>query len=272
MQYVRTDDNVKIAVYDQNPGGCCETILMIHGWPLAAAMYEYQKEALFKAGYRVITLDLRGFGRSDAPACGYTYDRMAADIYTVVRCLNLRGFTLVGFSMGGAIVLRYMARYNGYSVKKLALLAAAAPTLTQRPGYPYGVPRSAIDQWIEQASTDRPKLAADFGQMLFACPQSPELISWLGDLSLEASGVATVATARALRDEDGRADLRKVRVPTGIFHGKKDRIVPYELALVQQEGIPCATLFPFENSGHGIFYDELEDFNCCLLNFLQGRC
>lgn len=270
MQYIRMNDGVKIAVYDQNASGR-ETILMIHGWPLSATMYEYQKELLFRAGFRVVTLDLRGFGRSDAPAGPYTYDRMATDIYTVVCRLRLHAFTLTGFSMGGAIALRYMSLFRGYGVRRLVLLAAAAPCLTQRPGYPYGVPRDDIDQWIEQASVDRPRLIADFGQMLFACPHSPELIAWLGDLSLGASGVATIATARALRDEDGRRDLKAVQVPTGIFHGRKDRIVPFELALLQQEGIPHAALFPFDNSGHGIFYDELDDFNRCFLDFLKQR-
>ena len=137
MYYITTSDHVKIAVYDLNPGSD-KAILLIHGWPLNEKMYEYQKSMLLCTGYRVITMDLRGFGNSDAPACPYDYNRMADDIYTVVCKLNLRSFTLVGFSMGGAIVSRYMGRYQGHGVKKLCLLAAAAPRFTQTADFPYG--------------------------------------------------------------------------------------------------------------------------------------
>lgn len=270
MQYIRTSDNVKLAVYDQNMKGK-ETILMIHGWPLSHRMYEYQVQMLLYHDYRVITMDLRGFGLSDAPSFPYDYDRMADDIRTVVRALNLRSFILAGFSMGGAIVCRYMGRHGGFGVRKLALLAAAAPALTRRPDFPYGVAKEAVDQWIEGASTDRPKLCASFGKMLFATPKSPELLEWFQDLSFMASGVGTVQTAYALRDEDCRADMGKIHVPTAIFHGRKDEIVPYELGVVQHQMIAGSMMCTFENSGHGIFYDELADFNQAFLQFLQEK-
>ena len=167
MFFIRTNDQVKIAVYDLNPCGS-ETILLIHGWPLSHQIFEYQESLLTANGFRVVSMDLRGFGASDAPACGYGYDRMADDIYTVVRALNLRCFTLVGFSMGGGIVTRYMGRYNGYGVKRLVLLGAASPRFTQCSDFPYGVTREAVDAWISQASTDRAQLCEQFGSMLFA--------------------------------------------------------------------------------------------------------
>ena len=103
MFYVRSTDGIKIAVYDYNPFGE-ETVVLIHGWPLSHLMYEYQTELLCRQGYRVVTLDLRGFGNSDAPSFGYSYDQMSQDIYQVIRRLKLKNFTLTGFSMGGAIV------------------------------------------------------------------------------------------------------------------------------------------------------------------------
>ena len=267
MFYVRTNDGVKIAVYDLNPTAA-ETVFLVHGWPLSHRIFEYQETPLICKGYRVVEIDLRGFGSSDKPACGYTYDRMADDIYAVVRALNLQNFTLAGYSMGGAIVLRYMARHRGYGVKKLALLSAAAPRLTQAPGFCHGVPASAVDQWAAGASTDRPALIRQFGGMLFALPHSQAITDWLGDVSRSASGIATIQTACALRDEDGRADLARVCVPTGVFHGRQDRVVPFDLALVTQQGIRNAVLYPFDQSGHGIFYDELDRFNSCFLQFL----
>lgn len=98
MFYVRTNDGVKIAVYDLNPTAA-ETVFLVHGWPLSHRIFEYQETPLICKGYRVVEIDLRGFGSSDKPACGYTYDRMADDIYAVVRALNLQNFTLAGYSM-----------------------------------------------------------------------------------------------------------------------------------------------------------------------------
>ena len=117
MFYVRSTDGIKIAVYDYNPFGE-ETVVLIHGWPLSHLMYEYQTELLCRQGYRVVTLDLRGFGNSDTPAFGYSYDQMSQDIFQVIRRLKLKNFTLVGFSMGGAIVLRYMRKFKSFGDRK----------------------------------------------------------------------------------------------------------------------------------------------------------
>lgn len=250
----------KIAVYDPNPKGR-EAVLLVHGWPLSHRMYEYQQTALLEKGYRVISLDLRGFGRSDAPAEGYGYDQMAADLYQVVQSLNLCRFVLVGFSMGGAIVLRYMRLYQGYGVKKLILLAAAAPCWTRRPDFPYGLPREKVQKLIDLCRIDRPQLCEDFSHQLFACPQSAAALRWMELTALSASGTGTLKCALALRDEDGRRDLAAVRVPTTIIQGERDQVVPPELARIQQQGIRGAKLRALAGSGHGVFYDELEKFN-----------
>ena len=149
MQLIRGIDGVKIAVYDPNPCGKRE-VLMVHGWPLSAKMYEYQERLLLEHGFRVVTMDLPGFGRSDAPAGGYSYDCLSDAVYAVVKSLGLCRFVLVGFSMGGAIVLRYMRRHRGYGVRKLALLAAAAPRFTCSPDFPLGMEPSQVDQLIEE--------------------------------------------------------------------------------------------------------------------------
>ena len=121
MQYIKTDDNTKIAVFDYNPK-CRKTIFLIHGWPLSHEIFEYQINMLTACGYRVTAIDLRGFGQSDSPACGYTYDRMSADIYCVIKQMNLKNIIMAGFSMGGAIALRYMKNYKCCEVSKLILL------------------------------------------------------------------------------------------------------------------------------------------------------
>ena len=125
------------------------------------------------------------------------------------------------------------------------------------------------DQLIDLAKTDRAQLSRNFSRQLLACPHSEAILDWFRDLSLSASGIGTVCTGCSLRDEDGRRDLQAVHVPTGIFHGRKDEIVPFELGVYQHQHISGSRLFPFEDSGHGIFYDELECFNAKLLAFLR---
>lgn len=268
MYFVRAKNNVKIVVYDLNPQGR-QAVLMIHGWPLSAQMYEYQNRFLAKRGYRVVTIDLRGFGNSDAPVSGYGYNQLADDVYRVVRAIRLREFILVGFSMGGAIALRYMNLFGGYGVKKLVLLAAAAPRFTKGEDFPYGKTEQEANQLIAQSKTDRPQLCQDFSRELLYSPHSDAVKDWFRDLALSASGIGTVETAYSLRDEDGRADLAAVHVPTGIFHGKQDIVVPFALGELQHRAIRGSELFAFEESGHGIFYDELERFNPLLLEYLE---
>lgn len=179
-------------------------------------------------------------------------------------------FTLVGFSMGGAVALRYMHNFKEYGVKRLLLLAAAAPSWTQRPGYPYGLSLEYVNQLIALAKTDRPQLAYNFSHtQLFASPQSEAAINWFEDIALSASGIGTVQSAYSLRDEDGRDDLSHVHVPTAIIHGAKDVVVSDDLVNIQHQGIPGSQLYTLENSGHGITYDELERFNHLLLNLLN---
>ena len=271
MFFVEVSDGVKVAVYDYNPKGK-QTVLLVHGWPLSHKMYEYQINCLLDLGYRVTALDLRGFGASDTPAGGYSYDRMANDIYEVVCALDLKDFILVGFSMGGAIVLRYMNCCRGYGVKKLILLSAAAPSWTRREGFPYGLTREYVDQLICQARTDRAKLAWTFShKQLFASAQSEQIKDWFQDIAMEASGVGTIKAACSLRDEDGRADLACVNVPTVTIHGAKDTVVSNDLAMIQQKGIKGSKLYNLANSGHGIVYDELEKFNRIFLGAVKGE-
>lgn len=260
MYYITSNDGTKIAVYDYNPQSK-QTIFLIHGWPLSHLIFEYQINLLTDRGYRVIAVDLRGFGRSDTPACGYSYDQMSDDIFQIVRRLNLKRFILVGFSMGGAIALRYMNRHNGSGVCKLILLSAAAPCFTQRPGFPYGKTVQEVNDLITLAQTARPQLCQNFSGQLFACPHPDSVVDWFKSIALSASGIGTIKCGIALRDEDGRADFRSVHVPTYIIHGDKDVIVSGKLAEIQHECICGSKLITLSDSGHGIIYDQLEKFN-----------
>src|SRR4028118_811218 len=132
---IEVEPNVKLHVTDVGEG---EPVVLIHGWPLSDAMYEYQYAALVNNGYRVIGITLRGFGLSDKPGGAYNYDVFADDIKVVLDKLNIKGATIGGFSMGGATVIRYVAKYNAAHVTRLALFGAAAPVWTRQDNFQYG--------------------------------------------------------------------------------------------------------------------------------------
>ena len=266
MPYLKVEKGVRIFFEDLN--SCGKPVLFIHGWPVNHKMFEYQFNQLPKKGFRCIAIDIRGFGKSDKPWEGYCYNRLADDVLCVIETLGLDDITLVGFSMGGAIATRYMARYAGYGVSKLALVSAAVPLFTQRPDYPYGIPISQVNDLICQTYTDRPKMLNDFGSKFFASNVSGEFRNWFNGLGLEASGHATAMTAISLRDEDLRKDAQQIFVPTAIFAGLQDQIVPFANAEQMHHYVDGSILIPFKLSGHGLFFDELKKFNHYLTQFL----
>lgn len=269
MYYITVDRGVKIAVYDLNPRGR-KTLFFIHGWPVNHNMFEYQFNVLPKLGFRCVSIDLRGFGNSDAPWDGYSYDRLADDVYEVIRTLNVQDLTLIGFSVGGPIAIRYLIRHRGYKVSRLVLLSAAAPSFTKREGYPYGMTPEAVTALVTQTYRNRPQMVEDFGKMFFASKITDSFSRWFQYLAYSATGNGTIKTLESLRDSDLRDDLAQIHVPTAIFHGVLDRICPYEFALVMNKGIQNSELHRFDLSGHGIFYDELEKFNKELTDYLNS--
>ncbi|MFY9176978.1 MAG: alpha/beta hydrolase [Caldicoprobacterales bacterium] len=176
--YVTVQPDAKIYVEDLDPGGYM-TIVFLHGWPGSHELFEYQFNALPKYGYRCIGIDQRGFGKSDKPWDGYDYNRLADDVRCVVETLKLQNFVLAGRPTGGAIAIRYMARHNGYGVSKLALFAAATPSLIKRPNFPYGVDRETIIKIIDDTYSDRPKMLKDFGDIFFFQYITEAFSDWL---------------------------------------------------------------------------------------------
>lgn len=266
--YISVETDVKIYVEDINPRGT-KTIVFIHGWPANHKLFEYQFDVLPAKGFRCIGIDLRGFGHSDKPWGDYSYDRMADDIRGVIEALKLKNITLAGHSVGGAIAIRYMARHNGYGVTKLALIAAAAPSFTKRPDFPYGLPREDVTQLIQETYNDRPHMLAGFGDMFFFQYVTKAFSDWFFQLGLQAAGYSTAALAASLRDESLFSDLGKIQVPTIILHGVHDKVCLYPLAIAQNKGIANSKLVPFEYSGHGLFWEERDKFNEELVQFIE---
>ena len=268
--HIQVEPGVNIFVEDLNPEGG-KTILFLHGWPGSHLLFEYQFNQLPLMGYRCIGADTRGFGASDKPWKGYDYDRLADDIRCVVEALDLHDFTLGGHSTGGAIAIRYLARHHGYGVSKLALFAAAAPNLIQRPNFPYGLPREAVLKIIQDTYNDRPEMLRGFGNMFFFRHVTEAFSDWFFQLGLQAASWATAAIASTWLDEERLfTDLEAIQVPTLILHGIHDQVCLFPLAVAQNKAIRNSKLVPFEYSGHGLFYDERDRFNRELTRFIEG--
>ena len=182
--------------------------------------------------------------------------------------MRLSNITLLGHSTGGAICARYMARHRGYGVSKLVLCAAAAPSLVERPQFPYGLKEDVL-KIIDGLHKDRPNTLREFGNMIFYNPVSAALSDWVFQLGLQAASWSTEAIAHTWLDEELFEDLKRIRVPTLILHGLNDQVCLYPLALAQDELIKNSKLIPFESCGHFLFYDQREKFNRELVDFLE---
>jgi non-heme chloroperoxidase len=269
MFFIKSNDNAKIAVYELNPNGK-RTIVLVHGWPLSHEMFEYQIPALLNAGYRIVTMDLRGFGNSEVTSAGYNYNQFATDLYCVIYELNLCDFDLLGFSMGGAIVTRYMKLYRGYGVRKLCLCDAAVPSYCKSYHNPYGQTLEDTNKLIKRGFNDRPELNEYFGSIFFYKEPSKYFKDWFQNLNNSASGLGEMCSLIALRDENVFDDLKYICTPTGIFHGKEDKICPFGMAEIMNKNIKNSIMFPLEKAGHGAFYDDKDNFNRTLIKFLNN--
>ncbi|ALB44842.1 alpha/beta hydrolase [Clostridium sp. MF28] len=267
--YIKVEPDVKVYVEDLNEEGR-NTIVFLHGWPGSHKLFEYQFNILPKMGYRCIGIDQRGFGESDKPCRGYDYDRLADDVRRVVEVLNLKNFTLLGHSTGGAIAIRYMSRYDNDKVSKLVLCAAAAPSLVQRSYFPHGLQKQAVIDIIKGTYNDRPKMLQDFGDIFFYKHITESFSNWFFQLGLQAAGWATAEVANTwLGEESLFSDLGKINVPTLILHGIHDQVCLFALAKAQKQIIKNSRIIPFTDSGHGLFYDEKEKFNEELTKFIE---
>jgi len=268
-EYIEVEKNVKLHVTDLGEG---QPIVLIHGWPLNDAMYEYQYQYLVKKGFRVIGISLRGFGKSDRPYGKYNFDVFSDDIKVVLDKLKIENAVLGGFSMGGAVVTHYITKYNGAHISKLALFAAAAPSWKQREGFPYGTTDEAAAGLIKTTETNRQQLIEDFGKAFGATETSlsAPMSNWLASINADASPYATTQAITALSDLDLRPVLGNIKVPVAIFHGTKDKLCDFVFAERLHKGIKNSYIVKFENSGHALFLEEMDKFNTELEKFARS--
>ncbi len=270
-EYIEVEDNVNLHVVDYGEG---PTVVFVHGWPLSNAMFEYQYSTLARQGLRVVGISLRGYGLSDKPYGDYSYDRHADDLKCVFEQIAIvEDAVLCGFSMGGAVALHYAVKYEGCHITRLALAGAALPVWTRRDGFDAGHKLSEVNDFIELNNTNRPELFKEFGK-IFPAEESAlpaGIADWLNTIHLQSSGYATEQGLIALRDTDLREAVEMVSMPTLILHGKKDKICPFAFAEYIHEHIPESELVSFENSGHALFYEELDKFNEEIVRFAKSE-
>ncbi|UFH57826.1 alpha/beta fold hydrolase [Spirosoma sp. KNUC1025] len=268
-EYIEVEKNVKLHVIDLGDG---QPVVLIHGWPLNNAMYEYQYQYLVEKGFRVIGISLRGFGKSDRPYGKYDFDTFSDDIKVVLEKLKIEKAVLGGFSMGSAVTLHYVTKYNSAHIRKLALFGATGPSWKQRDGYPYGISDQGAADLIQQTKTNRQQLVAGFGKGFQGQEGglTPETLNWLESINLDASPYATTQAITALRDLDLRPELSKINIPVALFHGVNDKLCDFTLSEQLHKGIKGSYLVRFEKSGHGLFLEEMDKFNTELEKFARS--
>lgn len=255
-------------------GGDGRPVVLIHGWPLSGASWAGQQAALQDAGYRAIAYDRRGFGDSDKPADGYDYDTFAADLAGLLDGLDLTDVTLVGFSMGGGEVARYLGTYGDARIRSAVLAGAVPPYLLKTDDNPDGgLSEEAVQGMIDGASTDRDGFLDGFttdffsvdGELVVTEEQRRRAL----ELETKAVDVGLVDCIAAFGRTDFRDDLAKIAVPTLVIHGDSDAIVPFEVSGKRSaEAISASTLVVVEKAPHGFNVSHEDEFNAALLEFL----
>lgn len=266
--------NIELYYEDHGTG---KPVVLIHGWPLSGRSWEKQVPALLEAGHRVITYDRRGFGHSSKPTVGYDYQTFAADLHTIITELDLRDATLVGFSMGGGEVARYLGAYGNARVKRAVFMAAIPPFFVKTSNNPAGVDASVFEGIKKAIVADRPaflsKFFADFynvdrlgGQRI-----SDEVVRLSWNIAAGASPTGTLQCVTAWAT-DFREDLRRIRVPTLIIHGDSDRIVPLEVSgQLTHQAVAGSRLAVVAGGPHGLNWTHAEDVNRELTSFLAQQ-
>ena len=252
-------------------------VVLIHGWPLSGDSWDPISQALAEAGYKAIAYDRRGFGRSSQPSEGYDYDTFADDLAAVMQFHDATdNVTLVGFSMGGGEIARYMSRHGGKGVSKVALISSVVPYMLQDETNPDGVPQATFDEMTAGMLEDRAKFFTGFfkdfyGVGMINQPVSDEVLqlSWI--TAMQAGLRPTLAAAKAFATTDFRPDLAHFKVPTLLIHGTADKTVPIgPTAREVAKKVPGAQLIEYDGSAHGVFATDAERLKNDLMAFIAG--
>ena len=256
--------------------GTGQPVILIHGWPLSHRAWEHQVPAIVDAGFRCITYDRRGFGVSSAPWESYDYSALASDLNEIITQLDLNDCVIVGFSMGGGEVVRYLTDYGADRIAKAALISSIIPLVKQKDDNPDGVPEDALTEIMQALKNDRVGFLEGFGKNFYGYDQNKDKMSeaqlhydW--SIAAYASPRATIKAAEAWAETDFRPELKNVTVPTLIVHGDADNVVPIDTAGKQAaEGIADNRYEVISGGPHGLNVTHKEELNKLLLSFLKS--
>lgn len=272
MAHVEASDGTKIHVRDWGQG---RAVVLIHGWPLNADSWEPQILSLVDAGYRVVSYDRRGFGRSDQPAQGYDYDTLADDLDAVMRGLSLSDAVLVGFSMGGGEIARYMSRHAGRGVSAVAFVSSVVPGMPKSADNPDGVTAKDLEPIKAGLREDRAEFLRGFikqfyGVGTFRKPVSQGVLDWTWGMAMQASPIATLACVDAFGTTDFTADAAAIACPALILHGTADQNVPHKATGQRlSKMLPQARYVEYDGAPHGVLATNADEVNRDLLAFLR---
>lgn len=271
MPYIETRDETELYVKIWGDGA---PVVLVHGWPLNADSWDAQALGLAEAGYQVIAYDRRGFGRSEQPWEGYDYDTFADDLADVLDSVDAEDAAIIGFSMGGGEIARYMSRHEGDRVAKAGLIGAVTPFLLQTDDHPAGAPMAVFDGMMAGVRADRAKFMREFLIGFFGLDKHPDALSQAAveahwNMAMLAGLHPTLRCIHAFGTTDFRDDLRAFEVPTLIIHGTDDTIVPIDITARAAVGmIADARLIEYEGGPHGLGATHADRLTQDLLAFL----
>src|ERR1700694_3433230 len=275
MPYVTVskENSSNIDLYYEDHGSG-QPVVLIHGYPLSGASWEKQVPVLLSAGHRVITYDRRGFGKSSQPTTGYNYDTFVEDLHKLVKHLELRDFALVGFSMGGGEVARYLGKYGSKGVSKAVIISGVPPFLLKTPDNPEGVDGAVFEGIQKAVVADRYAFFTEFFKnfyntdLLLGKRVSEQAVQASWNIAAGASATASLACVPTWH-EDFREDLKRIDVPTLVIHGDADRIVPIAASgLRTAKLVKGARLVVIKGGPHAINWTHADELNSELADFL----
>ena len=270
---VGTENSTDIELYYEDHGSG-QPVVLIHGYPLDGSSWEKQTHALLEAGYRVITYDRRGSGKSSQPTVGYDYDTFAADLKVVLDTLDLTEVVLVGFSMGSGEVARYISNYGSARVAKAVFLGSLQPFLLQTDDNPTGVPQEVFDGLLKAVTADRFAFFTGFYQNFYNLDEnlgsrvSQEVVNVSQSIAAGSSFYSSIADQPTWLT-DFRGDIPRIDVPALIVHGTADRILPIDsTGRVFAKSLPSAEYVEIDGAPHGMLWTHHAEVNAVLLAFL----
>jgi pimeloyl-ACP methyl ester carboxylesterase len=270
---VGKENSGAISLYYEDHGSG-KPVVLIHGYPLSSSSWEKQVPALLQAGHRVIVYDRRGFGKSSQPTTGYNYDTFAEDLHKLVTHLKLRDFALVGFSMGGGEVARYIGKYGSKDVSKAVIISGVPPFLLKTADNPEGVDGSVFEGIEKAVSADRYAFFTGFFKDFYNTDVylgkrvSEQAVQASWNVAASASATASLVCVPTW-GEDFRKDVARIDVPTLVIQGDADRIVPFSASGQRTAKLVSgAELVVIKDGPHNVAWTHADEVNSVLVNFL----